>query len=285
MSFLASLTALKVLKLQDVDNLPTRVPYLASLTALTALKCQCWLEDLDLPRLSGSGNPPIFPALEELCLAHPGPHLSATAMSHCRSVKDLELVLPELTWTEWDALVPLNNLERLHIVKGGGLAAGEPLPDLPALRALTALTYLFSHFYYPLIAQLPALRELHLQSADDREAPGWALPPGPWLRNLEHLYIEQGLVGSIEAVLRHATRLTSLQLEGCPWLRFSREELPLLMGLPLRDFKLDKQLRYSEYALPSPLWDEESLWVVDGLRAGLELRAPHGESVSCEIDV
>ena len=288
LSSLSRLTDLNLTAYHSVPGSPghQRLPWAWCHTATRLLSA--YLVGLDLPRLRGAADDgPAYPALTWLQLSCPRDPISNTALERCQAVRVLGIDYAVLRQADWAALASLPHLRTLAIEdcsyeEGGD---GVPLPQL--LGALTSLTCLLldGHPLLPAITQLPALRSLHVNNYDMRgEGVGWPLPPGPWLQRLEDLTLE-GDMGSMETALRQATQLTCLWLDGCPWLRFGRDELPLLLALPLREFSIDKRIEWDEemkYA-PRPLWDGDSLWVVEGLRYVLGVRAARGEPVSCNI--
>ncbi|GAB4823438.1 hypothetical protein N2152v2_010484 [Parachlorella kessleri] len=229
---------------------------------------------------SGSGSS-IFPALRRLGLRSARDRIAGTALGCCLAVEHLTVELSHMGTAEWALISQLSQLQTLaiHSCYGDTDADvdedGEALPLPQSLSSLTSLTNLdIQHSeFHRAMAQLPAVRKLRLWDPSDKShaAAGWPLPEGPWLRNLETLDIMHGQIGSIEAALRQATRLHTLSVENCYWLRLQRHELQLFLQLPLRRLTLSKHPEWDERDdLPEPLWDEDTLWVVEKLRKALK---------------
>ncbi|GAB4813538.1 hypothetical protein N2152v2_000584 [Parachlorella kessleri] len=230
------------------------------------------LLSVDLPQLAGtaaSNDSCNFPALSELNVWQPVEPLSTSALVCCQSVKVLRIDCADLGGAGLGGVFALlTNLESLDLRLCDLPPADEEEPPSQLLSRLTALTgltlYLYDGEVHPsAFAQLPALRRVEVDRA------GWP--------------------GSVAAALRQSTRLTSLVLDHCPLLRISKGELPLLLALPLRAIKVNKNPFgiMASADVPSPLWDEDSLWVVNELRHELWRRrrpsSKPAEWVNCDI--
>ncbi|GAB4823457.1 hypothetical protein N2152v2_010503 [Parachlorella kessleri] len=249
------------------------------------------LDHVDLPGNGGtlissnsgdrSRDSVIFPAMQSLELMSTSDAVG-DALGCCKALQTLKVESACFEMAGWAALSALSQLGRLTVVdsmmanhadvdEGGQFV---PVPE--SLSALTSLTYLYLHSscILPAIPQLPALQHAELVNSDlinGGAAAGWPLPEGPWLFNLVALRIVGAELGSVKAVLRRATRLSSLELIQCPFVQLTREELPLLLRLPLKRLVLDKRPDYNYDDYPEPLWDKESIWVAEELRDAMEL--------------
>ncbi|GAB4823458.1 hypothetical protein N2152v2_010504 [Parachlorella kessleri] len=286
-SSLSALTGLQALNLccrasaidweSPVPRLQLPQEWCQAATQVTSVR----LDFVDLPGIGGrSRDSVMFPAMQDLELVSPSDPIGE-ALACCKALQALKVDSACFEMTSWAALSALPQLGRLIVLNCMMANVDEdeefrPVPE--SLSALTSLTYLYLHAsgILPAIPQLPALQHAELVRCEisSGAAAGWPLPEGPWLNNLVALRIEEAEVGSVEAALRQATRLSTLELEQCPYMKLTQEELPLLLRLPLKLLVLDKR---PEYDYPEPLWDEESIRVAEELRKALALR-------ECEVE-
>ncbi|GAB4823436.1 hypothetical protein N2152v2_010482 [Parachlorella kessleri] len=296
---LSALSALESLSLTtataqggfDEPLLYLSLPWEWCLTATQVTSMQ--LDAVDLPLLrehshgrdingatssSSGSSSSIFPALRRLELGSAYDRIDTTALGCCQTLEHLKIELGQTGTAVWALIAQLSQLQTLAMhscyvdAEADVDEGGEPLPLPQSLSSLTSLTTLDikKSNFHPAMAQLPAVREMRLcdQSKEFQRVAGWPLPEGPWLRNLEALIILYGGIGSIEAALRQATRLHTLCIQNCYWLRLRRPELQLLLRLPLRTLMLRRSPQ-SMY-VPEPLLDEESVCVVEELSKALK---------------
>ncbi|GAB4823460.1 hypothetical protein N2152v2_010506 [Parachlorella kessleri] len=267
------------------------------------------LPPADAPHTSGAGSSSgasdsigIFAAVQDLQLYFPLVALGGS-IGCCRALRTLWVFGGSLQAAGWAALSSLPHLEALSVhrcylddddeYEGEEDNYVDPVPPAPqSLSSLTCLTLLdlWRAPIHPALTQLPKLRKLVLVEPECLGLyTAWPLPDGPWLRHLESLQVEHAALGSIGAVLRQATRLSSLSLDDCPWLTFERDDLPLLLQLPLERLLVDKRPAEVEddepdppwEEVPEPLWGEESLWVARELGVALRARGSGGSFDIC----
>ncbi|GAB4813528.1 hypothetical protein N2152v2_000574 [Parachlorella kessleri] len=254
------------------------------------------LESVDLPLLEDytAGTAAILPAMRHLQLLSPMAPLADTALGHCLALESLKIDGGAFASADWEVLSPLTRLRSLTLLQCERVEEEEEEEEeeepmrSESLSSLTCLTSLeiCGGPIPDAFTFLPVLRSLVLNEVvdDDMDPGAWCLWRGPWLHKLESLRVYGGEVGEIREALRQATRLSSLELEGCVWLCFSREELPLLLRLPLRHLLLDKRSGVAGSDRPRKLWNKESLWVANELNKELEMRGPGGWFTICTDD-
>ncbi|GAB4823437.1 hypothetical protein N2152v2_010483 [Parachlorella kessleri] len=295
LSALSALQSLSLTTVQGRFDEPRKylsLPWEWCLTANQVTSMQ--LDAVDLPLLqehshgrgisgatsSISSSSSIFPALRNLELRSAGDRIAATALGCCQTLEHLKIELSQTGTAVWALIAQLSQLQALAIhncsvePEADADNDGELLPLPQSLSSLTSLTKLDiqESSFHPAMAQLPAVQEFRLWDIfrEFQAVAGWGLPEGPWLRNLETLDVVYSGIGDIEAVLRQATRLHTLSFQNCYWMRLRRPQLHMLLRLPLREFVLSKRPESDEIDLPEPLWDEETLWVVEKLSKALK---------------
>ncbi|GAB4814677.1 hypothetical protein N2152v2_001723 [Parachlorella kessleri] len=196
------------------------------------------LHSVDLPQLEhGCSKGSIFASLKELQLHSRVAHITGTNLSSCAMLEALRLT-GGLSSADYAALATLPQLQRLtlfHCWNHWKQAFGGDGEELSSLTSLTSLC-LDSSPINTAVTKLPALRELQITMPSNGglgAQPGWPLQRGQWFHNLEVLHITDANLGSIGGPLQQASRLHTLVVERCPWVQFTKDDLVLLLQLPL----------------------------------------------------